>query len=147
MLTDEILVSSEIIPCNPDCVLVLAVSHDLRDAVLRRNGDLHVHMVQHDMSPGNPAFLLGGEFPEPFTGHFPQFVQYLLLPLFGDEHHVVFAFPACVTDYLLLRTWSFSIVPALASRNQCSGHFCNCQTLRVSSAKPGVYLFIINLLI
>ena len=70
----EIPVPSEIIPRNPDCALAFDVPHDLLDAVLRRNGDRHVHMVHHDMPLENPAFLPGGEFAEPFAGHLPQVV-------------------------------------------------------------------------
>ena len=96
MPPDEIPVSSEIIPRNPNCAPAFDVSHDLGDAVLWRNGYNHMDMVHHDVAFENTAFLPGGEFTEPFAEHFPQFVQYRFLPVFGDEYHVVFAFPACV---------------------------------------------------
>ena len=96
MLPGKIPVPPEIIPRNPDRALAFDVSHDLRDAVLRRNSDQHVHMVHHDMPLENPAFLLGGEFAEPFAEYLPQVVHYRFLPVFGDEYHMVLAFPACV---------------------------------------------------
>ena len=51
MKTDYIPVSSQIILRNPYCVPAIDASHDLRDSVLRWNGDQHVHMIHHDMPP------------------------------------------------------------------------------------------------
>ena len=58
-------------------------------------------MVIHDMAFQYRAFLLGGELAEPFAQYISEIVEYCLISVFGDEHHMVFAFPSCVCETIL----------------------------------------------
>ena len=69
-----------------DRALALEVPDHLRDRVLRRDRDQHMHMIQHQMPLFDPALLVLSERPK----HLPQVAAKLLVqrpaPALRDEH-------------------------------------------------------------
>ena len=80
-------------PGNGDCTLPLQESDHGSDRVLGGNRDAHMHMVRHQMTLDNLAFLLPGQRVENRTQLTTRLPENSLSPPFGYEHDMVLAVP------------------------------------------------------
>jgi hypothetical protein len=93
VLPDEVAAPFTERPRDMDGTLALDLPDDLRDRVLWRDRDHHVHMVHPQVALLDLALLLLRKRPEHRTQVPSQVpVQYLATAL-RKEHHVVFALP------------------------------------------------------
>ena len=76
-----------------DCALALNKSHHLRNRILRRNRNHHVHMVGLEMTFFDPAFFLLGQFAKHFAQMLAEALVQHLPAALRDENNVVLALP------------------------------------------------------
>lgn len=113
MLTHEVALPLAERPRDVDCALALDVPDDLRDRILRRDRDHHVHVVGHEVPFLDAALLLLRKRPEDRTEVPAQLSVEHLAPAFWDEDHVVFALPPGMVETLVVihlesLSWSLS---------------------------------------
>src|SRR5262249_49676207 len=89
-------------PRDVDRALALAVPDDVRDRVLRRDRDHHVHVVGHEVPLLDPAFLLLRKRPEDLAQMATQLAVEHLPPALRDEHDVVLALPFRMVETVVL---------------------------------------------
>src|SRR5712691_3898407 len=132
MLSREVSQFPTKLPGDRQGTLALQESDHRRHCILWRDLDTHVDMVRQQMAFHDPTlFLLGQLVKDPAQARADLSIEYLAT-IFGDEHHVILAFPSGVRQALprrfrhtvLLRICQQAILGGLYSRNaqSCSSH-------------------------
>jgi len=93
MLAYEVALSLAIDPRKMDGALALDVTDHLGDGVFRRNGDHHVHRIDHEVAFLNSIFLLLRQIAEHLAQMVPDLTIEHLPPTLRNKHNVVFARP------------------------------------------------------
>jgi len=93
MLPHEIALSLAIHPREMDGAVPLNGAGHLGDGVFRGDGDHHVHVVDHEVTFFDPAFLLLRQSAENLAEMLPKLPVEHLPATLRDENDVVFARP------------------------------------------------------
>jgi hypothetical protein len=96
VLTYEIPLPLSVHPRQMDRALALDKSNHLRDRVLGRYRNHHMHMIRPQMSFFYLTLLLLCQPSEYFPQMPPQFLVQRLPAAFRDENYMVFALPLCM---------------------------------------------------
>src|SRR6478672_472866 len=96
MLSYEVSPAFAIHPCQMNRTLAFDVSDHLRDRILRRDRNHHVHVIRHQVPFFDSTLLLFSELSKHLTKMFPQLLIQRLPPTLGNENDVVFALPSGV---------------------------------------------------
>lgn len=112
------------LPRDMNRALPLDLSDHLRDRVLRRNRDHHVHVVSHQVAFFDLAFLLSRQPVKYLAQVLLDLTEDPFPAVLRDEHHVVLTFPTGPAD------WSNSSSPCGVERAGSTGGSPICRKMR-----------------
>ncbi len=101
VLAVEVSLPSAPAPGDGDGALALEKPDDGGDRVLRGYLDAQVHVIRHEMTFHDPAFLLPGQLMEDNTQPFSNFSLDRLASILRDEDDVILAVPLRVGQTLI----------------------------------------------
>ena len=101
VLADEVPLPLAERPRDVNRALALDVPDDLRDRILRRDREHHVHVVGHQVPLLDAAFLLLRKRPEDRPEVAAQLSVEHLPPAFRNEHDVVLALPLRMVEVVV----------------------------------------------
>ena len=96
IVAGEVFLLAEEAPCDVDGTFALDETNHLRNAILGRNTDQHVHMVYHKVAFQSPALPLHGELSENLAQMLSELLIESLPSVLWNPYYMVLAVPYCV---------------------------------------------------
>jgi len=92
-LTPEVPPSGYEIPSNVNGTFALHIPHHLRNSILRRNGNQHMHMIRPQMTFFHTAFSLTDQLSENLSQILAKLSIQHFPPIFRNPYHMILALP------------------------------------------------------